>query len=100
MKNVAPDVGLRYLRVAQMVAQIPPTAKSVAMILKTISRTSTNKRIVSELHFEFKYVTIIKVSLAHYHCSFWEAAFKGEIEGRQRWLCPRCRVGEYGVIWT
>ena len=38
-----PDVVLRYLRAAQMVAQMPPTARSVAMMPNMMFSMSTNK---------------------------------------------------------
>jgi hypothetical protein len=42
---------LRYLRVAQIVAQIPPTAKNVAKMPKTVLGTSTDT--VSKLNYIF-----------------------------------------------
>jgi hypothetical protein len=90
MKNDAPDVVLRYLRVVQMVAQMPPSPKSVAMTLKTMFEMSTGKIIVSKMQYDFQYAPIMKVLLTHYHSIFSERTFL-DVEGGQCWLCPSCR---------
>jgi len=75
MKSDAPDVMLRYLRVAQMVAQMPPSPKNVAMTLKTMFEMSTDKIIVSKMQYDFQYAPSMKVLLTHYHRSFRNALF-------------------------
>jgi hypothetical protein len=89
MKNDAPDVMLRYLRAAQMVAQMPPSPKNVAMTLKTMFEMSTDKIIVSKMQYDFQYAPIMKVLLTHYHRSFRNALF---------WMLKEGNAGSAQVV--